>query len=624
MKIKDLKIASKLSYGFGLIIVLTLIFGVITIFSLSKIVRQIKIENLSNQIVKNAGDAQAGSLRYLIYGSDEYYNIIHEKNKQILVDIESISRMVSNSINQQIVNELPKTVNTYDQATTDFYMLQNQKIETVKKGTELAQTSLSNIVELVEVGKDFVNKHGNGGGALKRLYVLQEAHLTMLNIITAMGTYISKPSPEKAQELTTLTKNNINLLNEARPSMSSDNTKLAIDKSVTSLEGFLNGLNKYIELTTEQNKKTLEIRKSLSETIGQTEKLQENILSIVQETKVTTYSLLVITLILVVLIGIFVGSYTSRLITGPLNKGLDFAQSIAEGDLTQSIIVDQYDEVGQLINVLGSMNDKLREVITTVISNSSNIVLACQQISATSQQIALGANSQASSVEEVSATMEEMTANIHQNSENAKRTEQISRLAEEGIFAVNDRSMKALEANKKISEKINIINDISFQTNILALNAAVEAAHAGDQGKGFAVVAVEVRKLAETSKIAAEEIVALAQNSLSLTKESGEKLNQMLPEVEKTSMLVKEISTASREQSNGAEQVNVTIQQLSEIAQENAASSEELASNAEELFAQAEQLKDIISFFKIDEGRKKGQNDIAITPKTTRINLKRS
>ncbi|MBU8891949.1 MAG: hypothetical protein KOO66_04170, partial [Bacteroidales bacterium] len=158
---------------------------------------------------------------------------------------------------------------------------------------------------------------------------------------------------------------------------------------------------------------------------------------------------------------------------------------------------------------------------------------------------------------------------------------------------------------KEIAEKIQIVNDIAFQTNILALNAAVEAARAGEHGKGFAVVAAEVRKLAERSKVAADEINVVSKSGVEISDKAGKQLEAVVPEMEKTVKLVQEISASSQEQNSGSDQINSAVQQLSQVTQQNAAASEELATSAEELASQADQLKDVISFFNVgaDHGK---------------------
>ena len=247
----------------------------------------------------------------------------------------------------------------------------------------------------------------------------------------------------------------------------------------------------------------------------------------------------------------------------------------------------------------------LREVKTV----ADNVAVASQQMSSSSEELSQGASEQASSVEETTSSMEEMTANIRQNTDNAQQTEKIARKASIDAAESGAAVKVTVAAMKEIAGKISIIEEIARQTNLLALNAAIEAARAGEHGKGFAVVAAEVRKLAERSQMAAGEISKLSASSVQDAEKTGGMLAQLVPNIKKTAELVQEISSASKEQDQGAEQINTSVQQLSTVVQQNASSSEELASTAEELAAQAEQLQNLVaSLIEMDEsGASKGK-----------------
>ncbi|HET6720459.1 MAG TPA: methyl-accepting chemotaxis protein, partial [Rhodocyclaceae bacterium] len=277
--------------------------------------------------------------------------------------------------------------------------------------------------------------------------------------------------------------------------------------------------------------------------------------------------------VLVVLLALWI----TRSITRPVNEVLQLATALADGKLDVRIAIDSRDELGQLKRAMSNMTKRLANIIGEVGTAAENLSNASGQVAATAQTLSQSASSQAASIEETTASMQQMTASIVQNTDNARRTDgmaaQAAREAEESRAVVQGTA----EAMKKIAEQIGIIDVIAYQTNLLALNAAIEAARAGEHGKGFAVVAGEVRKLAERSQLAAQEIDQVARNSVQLAEKAGHLLNAMLPSIQQTSRLVQSISVASAEQSGGVSQINGARVDFNLATQQNASASEQLA-----------------------------------------------
>ncbi len=340
-----------------------------------------------------------------------------------------------------------------------------------------------------------------------------------------------------------------------------------------------------------------------AEEVGLMDIRKQESTDVAEQTFLFIYAALALALLIGISIALYVARGVLKDVGGEPTDIADMTARVARGDLsiafnTQNptgIYAAIKDMVTQLINVVGQVR-----------SLSDNLASASQEVSASAQTISQGATEQASGVEETTSSVEQLNASVQQNTENAQVTDgiatQSAQEAERGGEAVN----KTVGAMKTIASKISLIEDIAYKTNLLSLNAAIEAARAGDHGKGFAVVASEVRKLAETSRLTAEEISGLAGSSVEIAEQAGKLLEEMVPNIQKTADLVQEISAASGEQSAGVGQINNSMTQLDKATQQNASASEELAATAEELSGQAEQLQQSVSYFKLNDDNHSG------------------
>src|SRR5207245_5508542 len=230
---------------------------------------------------------------------------------------------------------------------------------------------------------------------------------------------------------------------------------------------------------------------------------------------------------------------------------------------------------------------------------AGSVSTAATQVASSASIVSQGTSEQAARVEQVTSSMEEMSASITQNAENSRKMEQTARKGAQDAGQSGQAVQESVSAMKSIAEKIAVIEEIAYQTNMLALNAAIEAARAGEHGRGFAVVAGEVRNLAERCRTAAQEIGRLAASNVQIAERSGGLLNELVPAIQKSADLVQEAAATSGEQAAGVSQLNRAIGQVGLVTQRNAAGAEELSSTAEELASQAEALQDMISFFRV-------------------------
>ncbi|MFP4556208.1 MAG: methyl-accepting chemotaxis protein [Bacteroidales bacterium] len=497
----------------------------------------------------------------------------------------------------------------------------SRTLSQVKQGLQEVQDVLTELKENplqqkdIQVIEGMLQEIDQYYSSINQLSNLSDEKETLLNHANRITQQITTDHPEYSSEIF-----KVRYLGQ----------KFIVSSNSTDYSQWEGAVNSFIQLTEDAEEESLglKVKDYFSKgqdywgTITETNKIFTTIEGIEQNLNTNLHSLIgsseevfntqrsrnisfIITILVILIFGAsMVAYYFSKNISRSIRRGVKFAELISSGDLTvklDSDLLAKNDELGDLSRSLNYMGDELMRITDTIVSGANSIAQASIQFSNTSQQISKSANEQASSTEEISSNMEEMAANIDQTSANSKQAETVAAETEKGVVDGVETATKALDFVNQISDKITIIRDISFQTNILALNAAVEAARAGEHGKGFAVVAAEVRKLAERSANSAQDIENMAYSLKEASDSANEKLKTIIPKVRDNLKIIQEISAASVEQASGAEEVNNAIQHLNQTVQNNASISEELASSSDEVKRQSDMLVEAISFFKTKE-----------------------
>lgn len=618
MNWRDLKTGTKLAAGFGLLIIISTLIGLVGYNGISNYQERVVKAEVANQFVEDILNVRRYEKDFMLRHDENSMENGAKTMQGVFAQIKELEQTYRDQQDLQNLSVLKQKANIYHDAFYEYVRIyKDAYITAIEKSIFEGDKALVEAENLVASQKEQMQFELNQqlsynlikgraeklDAAYKVVDLFAEARLASKAYVFSLNTSDANMVLEKVDEL-------LLHIDVTKSKMRKQQNIEQLNAMAVLVSSYGKAMKETITAVQLQERQAAVMVSSAREFMDIADQIKAGQHAQMEAEQKRAIGMIISFVILGILLGIMLAYIITRSITKGITRGVEFATKVSDGDLTVQFDADllaQKDEVGMLANALKNMVDRLKDVVYDITSGADNLAEASQELSSTSQQLSQGASEQAASTEEVSSSMEEMASNIQQNTTNAQETEKISQGVDQGIQKVGSGAQESLSSVKDIAQKITIINDIAFQTNILALNAAVEAARAGEYGKGFAVVAAEVQKLAERSKIAADEIGTLSKSSVEATELAGELMGNLIPEIQKTSNLVREISAASREQDAGADQINSAIQQLNSVTQQNAAASEEMAS-------QADQLKEIISFFKVDvQNSRKSFNK----PKTT-------
>ena len=608
---RNMSLSMKLALGFGVVLTLLAIVTGVGYHALSSGSENFKDYRQMARNSNNAGLVEAellsmrlAALRFVNTGSEEALKAQADRLDKIQGVLKDTQTEVNDKEQLKVLDKSASDLQTYQKTFKQITALKAERnhllYEVLDQRGPLMEHKLTGIMESAKQDK-------NNSVVFRSAEALRHLLLARIQVVKFLDTNAQKNVDAMLSEIAKLDDD----LKSIKSELSDQQRRDYLSEVLDAKSEYENAFKSLVKTIFERN----DLIRNSMDPIGRTvakdiEELKVDIKSRqdvlgpqIQASNESAIILVITVAIIAIIMGVLLAWAITRAVTGPVRKVVDFAEKFGQGDMTATLDIDSHDEIGKMAASLSNAVTKVADTLMQITTAVENISSASEQVNSSAQSLSQGSSEQAASVEETSASLEQMNASITQNTENAKVTDGIATKAadeaSEGGRAVAD----TVSAMKEIADKIGIIEDIAYKTNLLALNAAIEAARAGEHGKGFAVVADEVRKLAERSQTSAQEISSQAVNSVKIAERAGKLLEEMVPSIQKTADLVQEITSASEEQSSGVGQINTAMEQLDKVAQQAAASSEELAATSEELSAQALQLQSLVSFFKLSGSR---------------------
>jgi len=591
---KNMKLATKIVMGFGIVIMFLLVVGITGYLSLNGTVDQMQAIATQLEIAKNVNnalalsqDGQASSLRYIIYRDESYLEASQEANRNAIKEMEAAKNLMKSEENRRNADGVADSAEAYIAANTEYGTLAQNRATAGQVRAAAAGKALEGIKKLIARREQFLQERTQDSDkgkvtayeAIEKTLLAQSARNAFNRARIWAQKYQLAITPEQqdavAKEWIAEIGATRKILTDCRAAMLDTESQRAVDETLEALTNYAGQVEVFRKINRDQRQVQLTKQKPAAESLmADARSVRDGVYAFIDKT----------------------------------NEEADAQVSIATFMINTVGLVALITGVLAAILITRSITKPINRIIAGLTDGSEQVAAAAGQVSAASQSLAEGATEQAAGLEETSSSLEEMSSMTRQNADNAQQANSLAAEARKAAHAGSEsmtRMNVAIEEIQKSSDEtskiIKVIDEIAFQTNLLALNAAVEAARAGEAGKGFAVVAEEVRNLAMRSAEAAkntanmiEDSVKNSKNGVEIATEVGKVLEDIVQGVSKTTDLVSEIAAASQEQAQGIDQVNTAVNQMDKVTQQNAANAEESASASEELSSQAESMNAIV------------------------------